>query len=187
MMLVLGLAVAVPATLIAQEPSVPGHMRGDMMHHCQMMMGMPAMALMYDDELELSPQQIEQLEDLHAEAQRTHVQALERMQALHERMVAASDPGGFDEQAVRALAGEAGEMHADRMVALLRSRHEAMQVLAPGQRQQLQALHEQHPGAAHRQHPMGMMMQCPMMMPMMPGMPGMPGMPHDRDSEHQHR
>jgi Spy/CpxP family protein refolding chaperone len=178
LILFVGMALAMPAALISQEPPHhgPEHPERNQVHHCPML-GSAAMVLMHRDDLALTPEQTEQVESLHAEFQQTQVQAAERMQPIHHQMARATERELFDEQAVRAAAREAAALHADLMVAMHRARHQVSQILTPEQRQQLEQLHEQHHPPDAAPHAMGMMMHCPMM----------EGMPHRGSERHEHR
>lgn len=104
-----------------------------MMENCPMMGGVmagPEAALRHEAELGLTAQQVSRLEDL----QRTAPDAgamMARMADVHAKMNAAAEGAGFDEAAARDAFEEMNAMHTDLGVAMLRTTHEARQILTP--------------------------------------------------------
>ncbi len=156
---ILALALAAPAVIQAQEPHAHHHM--DMADHCPML-GAPGMVLMVQDELDLTPEQTARIEALHEQTQRMQAQLMERMSAVHQRAMALTEADTFDPAAADAIAQEAGQLHAERMRAMLEARHQTAQVLTSAQHERLGQLHREHHEHGHH-HGMGMMMDCPMM------------------------
>ena len=143
----------------------------EMMRDCPMMSAMmqgPDMALKHRSELGLTDAQAQRLQALRDGAKQSHMQAMQRMQALHREIAEASKGERFNEAAVRAAFDRMGDLHTEMGVAMLRTRQEARQVLTPEQRNKLEQMGSgmMGMGGMMRMHGMmggGMMEDCPMM------------------------
>lgn len=139
LVLVVGLATA--GVLFAQRSGGMGMM--SMMENCPMVAAMqqsPRAALEHREELELTDDQIRQLEVLQEGKHQAQARPMEQMQTLHYTTAELMKKETFDEAAVRAAFEHMGDLHTQMGVAMLRTRHATRQVLTAEQRDELAEL-----------------------------------------------
>jgi Spy/CpxP family protein refolding chaperone len=169
---VIGAGTGTGDALAAQEPvkdSATGGMgMVSMMQDCPMMGAMaqgPQAVLRHREELNLTNAQMSKLEAIRDSTKPIRAETMERMRSLHEQLRKATEGERFDEATVRTAFDRMGDLHTRIAVAMLRTRHEARQILTPEQREKLAGLGGGTMGM-HRM--MGMMSgmgmeDCPMM------------------------